>query len=559
MGASAYLYFDQRPERIGFLHVSICLAYDRNDRRYKWTQEMIPRSFSNDGKQTEHKGRFTKNVFFSAGQWIVQLSVGLYMLGYVVSQLGQEQWGLVVLAMSLSTYLSLIQAGASVGISKKLNESYTKENFHTFRCYYTLATLLCVVLSAIIVIATALIMMFFWSEVGIPDRYAQEGKLVLGGAIASTVCMVLSLPMVGCLQSIHRSDINSSVQAWSVILRAVGVIAVFESLGPSASAYIVVYLAASIFTLLWLYWWVYTNMPAARTTTHGLGRSQLIDLIAINGATFFNTVSYVLFMQGPVLLYRENLGFVGLYGVGLQINNLVRGLFFSPFSALSSVMVSLKSTDNIEDIRGWFAIATKVYVAMAVMIWLWFVVLGPSVLRLWIQSGINVEMLAGALPYLVGVTAMGIISMPSSAVEVALGRLHITALTGVGLVAALTAALLVFVPVHSGDLIVSVNALVVIFFGLWQLIIMLRVGLSLQYNSLHGVTCLVFRPCLSAIMASIPLIIIQKVYHPNEALPLALLTGLAGLSFVVMFFLAGLNATEREKSRVVVMEFLSRG
>ena len=515
-------------------------------------------SIGRDLKQSEFKGRFTINVLFGAGQWIVQLIVGLYLLGYVVSRLGQEQWGLVVLAMSISTYLSLIQAGASVGISKKLNESYTKGDVRTFRGYYTSAILLCVFLSAIVVIVTALIVTFFWSEVGIPGRYAQEGKLVLVALIASTVCSALSLPIIGCLQAIHRSDINSKIQSWSVILRAVGVIAVFELLAPSASAYAVVFLATNIITLLWLYWWVYANMPAARITTHGLGQNQLIDLITINGATFLNTVSYVLFMQGPVLLYRENLGFVGLYGIGLQINNLVRGLFFSPFSALSSVMVSLKSTGDMENIRGWFAIATKVYVAVAAMIWLWFVVLGPSVLRLWIQSGINVEMLAEALPYLVGVTAMGIISLPSSAVEVALGRLHITALTGVGLVAALIIALPALVPGYSENLVVSVNALVAIFFGLWQLIIMLRVGLVLHYNTLHGVFCLVFRPCLSAVIAAMPLMIIQKSYHPSEALQLALLTGLTGLSFAAVFFLVGLNKVEREKSRVVVMEFLRR-
>ncbi len=521
-------------------------------------QEIMLGSIGRDSKQPEYKWRFAINVLFGGGQWIVQLIVGLYMLGYVVSRLGQEQWGLVVLAMSISTYLSLIQAGASIGISKKLNESYTKGDVQTFRGYYTFAILLCIVLSAIVVIATAVIVTFFWSEVGIPDRYLQEGKLVLVALIASTVCSALSLPMIGCLQAIHRSDINSKIQAWSVILRAVSVIAVFELLAPSASAYAVVFLAASIFTLLWLYWWVYANMPAARITTHGLGQKQLFDLITINGATFFNTVNYVIFMQIPVLLYRENLAFVGLYGIGLQINSLVRGLFFSPFSALSSVMVSLKSTGDMEDIRGWFAIATKVYVAVAAMIWLWFVVLGPSVLRLWIPSGINVEMLAEALPYLVGVTAMGLISMPSSAVEVALGRLHITALTGVGLVVALIVALPALVPVDTENLVVSVSALVAIFFGLWQLIIMLRVGSALHYNTGHGVFCLVFLPCLSAVIAGMPLMIIQRAYHPNEALQLALLTGLAGLSFVAVFFLAGLSKAEREKSRVVVMEFLRR-
>jgi hypothetical protein len=136
--------------------------------------------------------------------------------------------------------------------------------------------------------------------------------------------------------------------------------------------------------------------------------------------------------------------------------------------------------------------------------------------------------------------------------------LHVTALTGVGLAAGLVVALPALVPGYTENLVVSVNALVAIFFGLWQLIKMLRVGSALHYNTLHGAFCLVFRPCLSAVIAGMPLMIIQRAYHPNEVLQLLLLTGLTGLSFVAVFFLAGLNKAEREKSGVVVMEFLRR-
>jgi O-antigen/teichoic acid export membrane protein len=516
------------------------------------------RSMDKGSHQFEYRRLFARNVIFSAGQWVVQFIAGLFMLGYVVSQLGEEQWGLVVLGMSISTYLALIQAGASVGISKRLNESYTQGDEPTFRSYYTFAILLCVVLSAIVIILTLLIVTYFWLEVGIPERYAQESKLVLIAFTASTVCSALSIPMIGCLQAIHRMDVNSKIQSWAVIVRAVATIGSFELSGPSALAYAVVFLATNILPLLWLYWWGSTNIPEARITTGRLVHAQLIDLFSINGAAFCNTVSFVIFMQAPILLYRENLHFVGLYGIGLQISNMLRGIFFSPFSALTSVMVSLHTRDARSNVRSWFAITTKAYVAAAAMIWLWFHVFGPPALNLWIPSGVNVSTLTESLPYLLGATALGIISLPSSAMEVALGHMYVTASIGIVLALVLILSLVSFVSQEAEDLLTLVSVSVVIFFGLWELSKILRVASQLQYKFLDGIINLLFWPSLPAVIVSLPMMAIQEAYHPDNAVKLTLITAGAGISFLALFFYAGLNGPERDGSRLLVKEFLGR-
>lgn len=506
----------------------------------------------------DYRRRFSTNVFYNLGQWIVQLLVGLYMLGYVVSRLGQEQWGLVVLAMTISTYLSLIQAGASVGVSKKLNESYTQGDLPTFRSYFTFALVLCAGLSTLVVIATTLLVSFFWSEVAIPANYTQEGKWVLIALTASGVCSALSLPLIGCLQAIHRSDVNSRIQTLSIILRAIGIIAVFEFFAPSAFSYGLVFLLSNIFALLCLYWWIRWNLHEARLTLQGLRRSQLFDLVTLNGATFINTVTYVVFMQVPVLIYRENLGFVGLYGIGLQINNLIRGLLFSPFGALTSVMVSLYSSGQREDLRKWFALSTKAYMAVAAMIWLWFVLFGPAFVRLWIPFGINIEELVEALPYLMGVTAIGLISLPASAAEIAVGRMHITALSGLGLAAALFIALREAGSNYSQNQVATVSALTLLFFGLWQFIKMVRASSALNYVTWHGAFSLMLRPSLSVFVSGLPLIIIRMVYDPTDAVVLILLTVAAGVCFMTLFFAAGLDVREREKSWIAGINLLTR-
>jgi O-antigen/teichoic acid export membrane protein len=84
-------------------------------------------------QKRELSRQFAVNVVFGTGQRLIQLIVGVFVLGYVVRKLGTEEWGLVVLSTSIVTIISFVQLSASAGLGKRLNEFLACGDVSQFR------------------------------------------------------------------------------------------------------------------------------------------------------------------------------------------------------------------------------------------------------------------------------------------------------------------------------------------------------------------------------------------------------------------------------------------
>jgi len=486
--------------------------------------------------------RFAANITYGLGQRFIQIIVGVYVLGYVVRKLGTEEWGLVVLSTSIVTIMSFVQLSVSAGLGKRLNEFRACGEVDQFRAYFSVGVILSTVLSMVVGVLIVAAVTVFWPLFAVPDHYATEGRIVLGAIGGSIIFNILALPSIACLQAAHRIDIHAKSESLSLLLRSAIVVILFEYTTPSASTYAYAVLITGLFAFLQLWIWVRLNMSDARTEFHGVTRARVRELVSFNLLNALGTVNYVLFMHAPAFVMRHDLHLVGLYGIALQINNIVRGFFFSGYSALLPLMVTLNSKKDSKRLLDVFVVSTKFFVASSVIVWVWLSIVGPDVLKLWLGSRQDLRDLIYALPLLVLVTSMAIGTLPAAALVVTMERLHVTQPVGGVLVAAMAASLFVVV---EPSILPKVAALQALFFGLYclsQTVVAVR---CLRLDSFLAAGDFVIRPIIPGFLAGIVLWYGHGVADSLPKTELALLTLLAMFVFAIVFWFQTIGSHER--------------
>jgi O-antigen/teichoic acid export membrane protein len=486
--------------------------------------------------------RFAANVMYGIGQRFVQLIVGGFVLGYAVRKLGTEEWGLVVLTTSIVTIISFVQLSASAGLGKRLNEFRTCGDVVQFRAYFSVSIILSLFLSTAVCLLIVAAITVFWPLFAVPDHYTTEGRIVLSAIGGSIIFNILALPSIACLQAAHRIDIHARSQSLSLLLRSAAVVILFEYTTPSASTYAYAVLFTSLFAFLQLWIWVRQNMPEARAEFHGVTRARVKELVGFNLLNALGTVNYILFMQAPVFVMRHDLHLVGLYGIALQINNMVRGVFFSGHSALLPLMVTLNSKEDSKRLMDLFVVSTKFFVASSVIAWAWLSIVGPDVLALWLGSRQDLSDLIYALPLLVLVTSMAIGAMPAAALVVTMEKLNVTTAVGGILVVAMVTSLFVVV---EPSVLCKIAALQALCFGLYCLSQTLVAVRCLRIGYLIAARDFVFRPIIPGLLAGSVLLFGRGVVSLLPKTELALLTILAMFVFAVSFWFQTIGSHER--------------
>ncbi len=496
--------------------------------------------------------RFVANVLYGLGGRTIQVGVNIFLIGYVIRRLGEEQWGLVVVAITTASLLSLIHAGAAAGISKRLNTFLTRGEPEQFREHYSAGIALCLGMALIIVLGLLAVLFAFWSWFNVPPALSSEGRRTFGAIGAAIVCTTLSLPLVASLQAAHRVDVREKLASVGLLLRAVLVVVLFETTGPRASTYAHAFLVVNILMFLGSWLWVRRNLPEARFSLHALSWSLLRRMLTLNILVQLQHLNYVVFMQAPtlVLLHTpEGLVAAGLYGIALQLMTLTRMVFAVGTGAIQPVAFSLESTGRTEELRWVFSTSTKVFCAISVVIWLWLFVLAEPLFALWLNR--DVDPLIRALPWLIGASTIASIALPSASLVIALDKVALPAIAGLVLASLMIVALVWTIARTPAEPLMAVGVLLLVFFGTYKIFRFFIVTRALHLSAPRAVLDMVVRPALAAMGAGLVLWVAYALGFAHSILQLLVVTLLAGIVLVALGYTLALKPEDRLRLRTL--------
>ncbi len=432
----------------------------------------------------EYSRRFVSNVLFGYIGRVVQWLVSLFLLAYVIRSLGPDRYSLIIIATSTVTFISLVQVGASTGIAKQLNKLQTLREMDRYAQYYTAAVMLSFGLALMMLVGVVLAITALSFLFKFPAALLLEGHLVIIAIGGSAILACLRLPSQAVQESMHRIDIIEKLNIAGLAIRVSGVLLVFHLFGPSPLWYALVLMTETALSLFGSYVITLNYVPHARMCLKATTRAVYADLIGFNLLTFFDTLNYVLFMQSPVFVLQDVVGLriAGQYGIGLQLNNLVRGFLTALMNAIYPLAISLEAQGNTNQLTDVFRMSTKVFLAVAATIWVCTFFLGAIFFALWLKR--DVSELVFAFPWVMATSSIGIATMPSAVLVVALQRMRIPAASGVLLAAAMIGTLLAMRLTGYAHPLIVASVILCVFFTAYQLARFLVVVVTLRMRVL---------------------------------------------------------------------------
>ena len=333
------------------------------------------------------KVQFLKNVGSGWMAVFVTGIVGFLMLPLNLRYLGEEVYGISVLAVSTLMLFSFLKMGMQPALLRFFSRAIVTNNHEEFKSLSSMTQLLLGGLGFVGAIGFLCVYPWFVSIYEVPET-VQRDLLVLFFAIAIDFWSNLFLiPFITIIQSSNRFDIGNIQQCIAKILRIVVLFIGYFFYTPS-----LLILAASVFagtvyqllSLILLAYKIYGKSIFFRSKS--LRWSLLPPLFSFSVWVLISQVFVTLAMQIPVLIIGKTLGVDMVAAFSPAI--LLSTFFSSILIQISAPLVPVASKDIAENggknLGRWAILIGEIVACIGCSIIVVFALLGSEIITVWL-------------------------------------------------------------------------------------------------------------------------------------------------------------------------------
>lgn len=279
------------------------------------------------GNQTINSQLVT-NVSTNIGVYLVNLLIALWMTPYLISHLGVALFGLVPLANSVTSYLSLLTLSLNGAVGRFLAIDLQKGDYQaanrTFNTSLVGVSTIALVLLPLILLFTFLVPRIFHIPVG-ETRSAQF--------LFFFVLLSFLITQIGTSFSVsswakNRFDLRNRILIFSNIIRALLLVCIFALMRPGAWQVGLGILIATFYVFLgdYLLWRKLT--PELGIDPHKFDYSRVRQLFGMGGWLVVDQVGSLLLLNIELIVANAILGAeaAGIYGSLLLFSTLLQGI-----------------------------------------------------------------------------------------------------------------------------------------------------------------------------------------------------------------------------------------
>ena len=374
------------------------------------------------------KTAFLRNLGFGILSKFSQMLAGFFIIGFVIKSVGIEQWGLLTVSVSLISLLSVLQSSISGAAGKKMTDFLGKGDRDEYQRYFFATVQLTIAVCILIFFFLSCYFIFFIDS--LIDSDVEALKIVFGVTSLNVLIQILSLPALAVLQSFNRIDYQSKATIFAFLLRFILVFTVFIFI-RNIQTYAWILLVEVLMSSVMLYFFAFkqARLRIDMSLTK-IDYQYLMGIVKFNFLNLFNNLNYLIFLQVPAIIITKFFGLTmaGYYGVGLQVNGLLRG-FVSVFSA------SLMPIFNILRVRGdrvrlstTFLLSMKLFSLFSFTTLFFFILFSPEFLSFWLgkKDAALTEFITGFSVFI----NVGVFFIPSALILVTLEKLKTTSILG---------------------------------------------------------------------------------------------------------------------------------
>jgi O-antigen/teichoic acid export membrane protein len=323
--------------------------------------------------------------------YIVPMAINLFSTPYVLNTLGEEAFGLQVLANVIIGYLVVADMGLDIPITKKIAEYYASDQtaqkskflVATIKMYFLIGL---VGMMVLLLFAEKLIKLL-----SVPPAFYPEARLVFYMTSIGFVGSILNMWGKAVFNGIHRYDIANGISIFNnlfgiligivLIMNGYGVVGFFLAriVGFIISNVLYIFLASRFIT-------TFTVFPLIDLQVWDYLKKQV-------GYGFSLRISGMIFLRMDQALISSWLGvaILAVYSIPILIATAVSGLISSVTHFAFPMASAMNSTHSPKEVESFFFNVSKFIVVISTLTFIPLVVLGDKFLAVWISHDIAMQ------------------------------------------------------------------------------------------------------------------------------------------------------------------------
>ena len=181
----------------------------------------------------EFKRQLPVNATFQSMAFLIRVGVGIWLVPYLVDHLGTAAYGLIPIAALMTQYASLISNSISVALNRYLTMALHQGDPDDANRVYSTAFFTFLTVGALQAPLFALAIAHAGKLVNIPDELYRDAQLLLVFSAAAFIVNLMASVYTVPMYAFNRLDISRGIDMARILLRLVGIVAIFGTMGPA--------------------------------------------------------------------------------------------------------------------------------------------------------------------------------------------------------------------------------------------------------------------------------------------------------------------------------------
>ena len=327
-----------------------------------------------------------RNVLSNWFGSIASMVVSLYLAPFILHRLGEVAYGVWILAVSVVSYLSLLDLGMQNAVLRFVSKGHTRGDHEGASTAMSAALWVRLQISGLVLLLSVGLSIVFPLLFKVPPQLADDARkalLLIGAATAVTMSMGV---VGGVLSALNRYDLWNTVLLFQTAIRAGGAVYVLRT-GHGIVAIGVCELIAAIAGNLLMVWIAHRLYPQLKVRLTKPQRGTLRQIWTYSSFAFLNTVAVQLVYQTDNLVVGAFVSAAAVFTYGIANSQLLRNANFL-INSMGNTFVPAASTyeasGDTTSLRNLYTYGTRMTMVISLPILLTFITRGSTFIGLWL-------------------------------------------------------------------------------------------------------------------------------------------------------------------------------
>jgi O-antigen/teichoic acid export membrane protein len=336
-------------------------------------------------------GRFALNMASNIGNFGLTLVVGAWYVPFLVRKLGPAAYGLIPLASSITSYMSLITLGLNSAVGRYLTIALEHEDHKQANLIFNTSFWGSIALTAALLVPAALGIVYLDRLIHVPAGFLIQARWLFAAATAAFLLNEIKTPFDVSSFCRNRFDLRNIVAISEVLTRVGLVVLLFYAVSANITSVgigILFGTVVSSFGAIWL-WKLLT--PSLHVDPRQFDLGVLRQLAGTGGWVVINQIGAILYLSIDLLVANRLFGAEqsGKYAAILALPLLVRTLGSAIGAVFSPTVLYYYARKDFEGLMMFLGRIIKclgLMLALPISLMCGF---AEPVLRLWLGPGFS--------------------------------------------------------------------------------------------------------------------------------------------------------------------------